>query len=150
MVAKTFLKTLSFIHMSLTIGLLVITAIILFQGKGFNANTNGDDLFLYIAPIISIIGYFGGQLLFNRSIATLNREQPLNEKLKVYTSASLIKYACIEGPAVICLVAYYSTGNALPLTIAFCLMAFLIVQRPSKHRIIEQLPLTPEEKKEFQ
>ncbi|MBQ4915234.1 hypothetical protein J8L85_12340 [Maribacter sp. MMG018] len=150
MVAKTFLKTLSFIHLSLVIGLLAVTGIILFQGKGFSADTNGDDIFLYIVPIISIIGYFGGQFLFNRSISKINREQSMKEKLTTYTSASLVKYACIEGPAIICLVAYYSTGNALPLTIAFCLMAFLIVQRPSKHRIIGQLPLTPEEKKEFQ
>ncbi|WP_047245431.1 hypothetical protein [Maribacter thermophilus] len=150
MAIKTFYRTLSFIHLSLVIGLLGLTVILLLQGKGFNAHTEGNDLLLYIIPIISIIGYFGGQFLFNRSISKINRQQSLKKKLTEYTSASLVKYACIEGPAIICLVAYYISGNALPLTIGLCLMALLIVQRPSRQKIIEQLPLTSEEQKEFQ
>lgn len=146
----TLYKTLSFIHISLVIGLLAVTGVILFQGKGFNANMSGDDLFIYITPIISIIGYFGGQFFFNRSISKINREQSLKEKLTVYTSATILKYAFIEGPAILCLVAYYISGNALHLTIAFCLILYLIAQRPSKQKALEQLPLSPKERNEFQ
>lgn len=143
---KTFLKTLSFLHLSLVIGLSIFTIIAVTQGKGFNTSTNGSDTLLYLVPIVALLGYFGSKFMFKKSMSKLKETDSLEDKLKRFQSASHIKYLLIEAPALFCLFVYYISGNALPLVIAICLLAFLFVQKPSKDRVLSQLPLSREEK----
>ncbi|MDP5062750.1 MAG: hypothetical protein NWP64_12585, partial [Maribacter sp.] len=98
----------------------------------------------------SIIGYFGSQWIFKKMISKIQLNTRLEDKLKKYQSALHIKYALIEMPAFIGLFAYYNTGNALPLVISICLLAYLAVQRPNKDNIIKNVPLTSEEQSQIQ
>lgn len=131
----------------MVLGLAVFTAFVLFQNKGFKANTNEDNVFLYIVPIAALIGYFGSQLVVKKMMGTIKRTATLQQKLNTFQSSQIIKFACIEAPAILGLFAYYSSGNALPLVISICLLAYLVVQRPNKERLLRFAPLTHEEQR---
>lgn len=142
---KTFLKSLSIIHLALVAGLTLLTVFVLLQGKGFNAFTNENNIFLYIVPSVAILGYFGSQFVFRRMTGNIKRAELLTKKLAKYQSAVITKLILIEAPAFVGLYAYYLSGNALPLVIALCLFAYLVVQKPNKNSIIKNVPLTQEE-----
>ncbi|MGC1514340.1 MAG: hypothetical protein WA810_02085 [Maribacter sp.] len=142
---KSFFKTLTLIHAALVGGLVLVTVFAILQEKGFESYTDPGNVFLYIVPIVALIGYFGSQFVFRKAMAKILLDQSLKEKLNGYFAALVMKFAFLEAPALLALFAYYSSGNALPLVIALCLLAYLIVQRPTKNHSIHCLPLTRDE-----
>lgn len=142
---KSFLKTLSYLHLSLVIGLILFSVIAYSQSNGITIEPDSNNLFLYMVPIVAIIGYFGSQFIFKKMINSIKIDATLEEKLKKYKSASHIKFFLLEIPALVSIFAFYSTGNALPLVIAVCLIAYLYVQKPSPDKIKTELALTSDE-----
>jgi len=137
-------------HLFLLAGLSIFTIWVIFQINSFNTSTTGEGLYLILVPVVAIFGYFGSQMIFKKLTTNIQMNLRLEEKLKKYQSALHIKYALIEVPAFLGLFTYYNSGNALPLVISICLLAYLAVQRPNKENIIKSLPLTPEEKAQIQ
>ncbi|MFT6796145.1 MAG: fatty acid desaturase [Maribacter sp.] len=144
---KTYLKTLKLLHLSLVAGLSIFMVVAIIQGDGFNTDLSTNSTFLYIVPVASLIGYFGSQVLFKKMLSSISQSDLFNQKLQRFQSALLVKYALIEAPAFLSLFAYYATGNALPLVIAGCLLAYLFVQGPTKEKLKSSLPLNAEEKR---
>jgi len=142
-----FIQTLQLIHLSLVAGLLVFSVFAFVQNNGFNTDLTTDSSMLYLVPITALLGYFGSQLLFKKMLSNIKLSDSFDTKLNTYQIASLVKYALIEAPAFIALFVYYTIGNALPLVIAVCLLAYLFVQRPNKEKIINILPLNSEERR---
>ena len=147
---KNFIKSLSIMHLFLLGGLIIFTVWVILQINTFNTSTNGQGPFLYVVPVFAMLGYFGSQWIFKKMTSKIKMDIKFEEKLKKYQSALHLKYALIEMPAFIGLFAYYNTGNALPLVISICLLAYLAVQRPNKDNIINSIPLTPDEKNQIQ
>ncbi|MDO6473181.1 hypothetical protein [Maribacter sp. 1_MG-2023] len=147
---KNFIKSLSIMHLFLLIGLSIFTIWVIFQINTFNTDSNAGSVFLYAVPLFAMLGYFGSQWVFKKMTSKIQLKTRLEDKLKKYQSALHIKYALIEMPAFIGLFAYYNTGNALPLVISICLLAYLAVQRPNKDHIIKNVPLTGEEQSQIQ
>lgn len=137
-------------HLFLLAGLSIFTIWVIFQINTFNTSSNGESIFLYAVPVFAMLGYFGSQWVFKKLTSKIQLSIRLEEKLKKYQSALHLKYALIEIPAFIGLFAYYNTGNALPLVISICLLAYLAVQRPNKDNIIKYVPLKPEEQIQIQ
>lgn len=146
---KTFLKILSIIHIALCAGLALFAIFVYFKNGDFTARMNQQDIFIYIVPIVAAAGYFLSQLVFKKQIASIAREEKLPIKLAKYQIASLIKYALLEGPGFLALMAYFWSGNALYLVIAIALIVYLFVQRPTAEKIKKELPLTLVEQKQF-
>ncbi|CAG2532334.1 hypothetical protein MAR621_02432 [Maribacter dokdonensis] len=147
---KSFIKSLTIMHLFLLIGLSIFTLGVFLQINSFNTSTAGQGVFLYMVPVFAMLGYFGSQWVFKKMTSNIKSESRLEEKLKKYQSALLIKYALIEIPAFIGLFAYYNTANALPLVISVCLLAYLAAQRPNKANIINNIPLKAQEKEQIQ
>lgn len=137
-------------HLALVIGLSIFTVLAYTQNMDFNTETDTKNVLLYIVPIAALIGYFGSQFLFKKLLMRITDTDSLEEKLKKYQSASHLKYALIEAPAFLALFAYYNSGNALPLVIAVCLLVYLFVQKPSKQKILMEIPLTMEQRRELE
>jgi hypothetical protein len=149
MQANNFLRTLSLLHYSLCGGLLFFSAFAYWQNGGFNASYQDGDIFIYIIPIVAAAGYFGSKYMFQNLLQNIPKEEPLQTKLARYQSASLIKYALIEVPAIIALFAYFWNGTALHFAVAITLMIYLFAQRPTKEKILLELQIDFEEKKQF-
>lgn len=133
-------------HYALVLGLLIFFVIALVQGNGFNTDLSSNRGLLYMVPVLALAGYFGSQVVFRKMLAGTQLSDSLETKLKKFQSASHIKYIVIEAPAFIALFTYFVTGNALPLVIAGCLLAYLFAQRPTKQRVLDNLPLSLKEK----
>lgn len=146
---KSYFKTLKLLHLSLVAGLSIFLVLAVVQGNGFQADLSNTSTFLYLVPIVALLGYFGSQVLFKKMLAKIAHSDSLNQKLQRFQSALLVKYALIEAPAFFSLFAYYITGNALPLVIAACLLAYLFVQRPTKEKLETSLRLSAEEKRDL-
>lgn len=131
-------------------GVSIFLVVSYWQTMEFNAEMDNQNLFLYIVPVFALLGYFGSQFVFKNILSKIRMDAKLDEKLNTYQTASIIKYALIEGPAFLAIVAYNSSGNALPLVIGICLILYLAVQRPNREKIIESLPLTLEEKRKLE
>ncbi|MFS4468425.1 hypothetical protein [Maribacter sp. 2210JD10-5] len=147
---KTYLKSLSFLHLSLVAGVALFTIFAVSKVQRFDTANGQGNVLLYAVPVVALIGYFGSQFIFKKLLSSLKNTDSLEDKLKKFQSASLVKYAFIEAPTFLALFIYYSSGNALPLVIALCLLAYLYVQKPNKERIIKSLPLTSEEVRTLQ
>ena len=146
---KSFIRTLTFLHGSLTLGLLAFTLFVYFQNRSFTVGTDSNDLYVYIVPTIAILGYFLGKFLFQKQLQRIDRKDNLTGKLVRYQIASLVQYALLEGPAFFALVIYYIKGNALYLVIGLSLLAYLIMLRPKIDTLIKALPLSQEEEQQL-
>ena len=145
---KTVLKTVQLVHLAMVLGLVVFGLFGYFQSEGFVYSTDGDiDVFLYLVPIVVLVGYFGSQIVFNKMLSKIRSNDPMATKLAKYQMATLMKFVCIEVPTLLALLAFYLTSNALYLVIAICMTAYLFVQRPNLSRLLVDVQLNAEEKK---
>ena len=137
-------------HLFLLAGLSLFTIWVIFQVNSFNTSTNGEDAYLYLIPVFALLGYFGSQIVFKKMTSKIDINLKLEEKLKKYQTALHLKFALIEIPSFLGLFTYFNSGNALPLVISICLLAYLAVQRPNKENIINSIPLSTDEKTQIQ
>lgn len=146
---RPFLRTLTIIHSGLCAVLLLFGIFAYYQNGGFMARMNPQNIFIYIVPIAAAAGYFLSQLLFKKQVHAISYEETLSTKLGKYQIASLLKYALLEAPGFLALMAYSWSGNALYLVIAIALIVYLFIQRPTAEKIKKELPLSLEEQKQF-
>lgn len=144
-----FLKTLKLIHMALVVGLVLFAGFAYVQIGGFAIASTEISFMVYLVPTIAVAGYFGSKYIFGRQIQKILRETPLSEKLQQYFSAAIIQYAVIEGPGFLALLAYFTSGNALFLVIAICLIVYLYTRKPTYQKLKNELQLSYAEQKEF-
>ncbi|MEP3209814.1 MAG: hypothetical protein ABJN95_11525 [Maribacter sp.] len=130
------------------IGLFVFAGFAFVQTRTFTV-ANGNNLFIYLIPIIAMAGYFGSKFVSQNLIRNLPKNEPLAKKLQRYQIATIVKYALLEGPAFLALGIYYLDGNALYLVVGFSLMIYLFFQRPALEKLKSELPLSLEDEKEF-
>jgi hypothetical protein len=101
---------------------------------------SGPDVLLYVVPVLGILGYFFGGYAFRLLLDPLEAGDPAARKFARYQSASLIRYGCLEIPALIALFAYMKQGYFFYLLIGMLLIAHQISIWPSRKRIEGQLP----------
>ena len=147
--AKSLLKTLTIIHISLVSGLVLFTVFAVFSINAFIAQTADQSVWIYITPIVAATAYFMSQFVFRKNLKSVDRQASLDGKMKSYMTASIVKYAILEGAGVLAIAAYFFSGNALHLTLAIALIAYLFVQRPTVAKVIKELRLTPSEERDF-
>ena len=144
------LRILPLIHLSMVMGLVLFTSVVYWHNPNFNTGMNSNDIFIYLVPVIAIIGYFASKSVFQNLLNTIARIGGIENKSGRYRRAAIIKYALLEGPAILALIGYYLKGNMLHLVIALCLIIYLFSQRPTRKRVIEDLKLTLEDQKELE
>lgn len=142
---KNFIKILTIIHSSLCFGLLLFAGFLYVQNRGFSTVIDSSDVLVYIVPTLAMAGYFGSKYVYQNLILKIAKNESLATKLGRYQVASLIKYALIEAPAFLSLFAYFASGNPMHLAIAVSLMVYLFFQRPTLHKIENEINLSNEE-----
>jgi hypothetical protein len=143
------LKTLKIIHLALCFGLALFAVLAYLQIGGFATANADSSLMLYLVPTLSVAGYFGSKYIFASQLRKIVQEAPLSQKLQQYFSASILQYAVIEGPGFLALLAYFTSGNALFLVIAICLVVYLFSLRPSYQKLKNELKLSYTEQKDL-
>ncbi|MBU2996155.1 hypothetical protein KO500_06905 [Cellulophaga baltica] len=147
---RKLIPTLKIIHIALVLGLVILGAISYFYGVGFVTNFEvTGDIFIYLVPIFAILGYFGSIYLFRKTVTAINKNDSLNKKLIQYQKALIVKFACIEAPAILALLIFMRNGYVLYFNIAVCLVIYLAIQTPTRDKLVKNLQLKPKEQKKL-
>jgi len=147
---KSFLRTFTLIHISLVAGV-IIPGLMMFlqiQNQIFSLSYSGDVMF-FVVPFMGIAGILVGNYLYGNNIKRLASKTTLMEKLNGFQSASIIKYALIEGPALLGIVAFMNEGNQYFLLISLFLALWLIAQKPTRDKVERDLMLEGSLKSDF-
>lgn len=145
-----FVQTLTMIYMALLSGLLFFIAIVFFQFDGGMTPTfDTSDTLLLIYPVIAIGAIVVSQMIFKKLLAAAENKPGLKNKLDSYQTASIIKFAMIEGPAFLGIVLSMTTGNTAFIAIAGVLVIFLILQKPSRTKVESDLNLRGDDRNRF-
>ncbi|WP_347372796.1 hypothetical protein [Aequorivita sp. Q41] len=148
---KSFFRTYALIHLSMVGGVLLFALIIFLQTKehALILSYNGDKLF-FIVPIMAILGIVAGNYIYQNILKKLASKNTLTEKLSGIQTAALIKYALIEAPALLSVTAFMHDGNLYFLIITLVLAGWLILQKPTRDKIVQDLKLEGNLKNQFQ
>lgn len=104
---------------------------------------------LYIIPTIAIISVFGSSYIFKMRLVALKDKTDLNAKFLDYRSALIVRWALLEGPSFLAIVAFILTGNYLLLSIAALIILFFIFIMPSKSKLESDLELSWQEENDL-
>lgn len=146
---KQYIRSVQLVHLALLLGLVGFAVAIYIINPSNKIDFSESGLFLYIVPLIMILGIVLGNFIFKKLITRTFKQNSLKTKLDNFLSAAIIKFALIEGPSLLALVAYLLSGNLLYIILASVLMVYLYMQRPTKTSVSETLKLSGELKNQF-
>ena len=148
---KTYLNTLKFIHAALLIGVLLFTIFIYATGEGFLIDfTVDNNVFVYLVPTIAVLSYFISNYVFGKQLKDLAKLNSLKSKLVLYLQACVVRYAFIEGAAILSTIAYRLNNHIFYLVISLLLILYLFKLRPNKNKVINDLELRLKDQQFFQ
>jgi len=134
-------------HLALFMGQVMFAAITLFLCKQPVLNLKpGNDVLFYLSPALVLFGIFMGSFLFKQSVAKLDEKPSLNEKLKAYQTAFIIRCAFAEGPSMFGIVCMLLTSNVYYLIVVGVNILYFIIIRPTKFKIVDDLNLNEQER----
>lgn len=143
MTPKTFLKSFSTLYYCIFASILLMALYVFSQQSNAVLDLSPEnDIFFYIVPTIAIAGFFGSNLIFKTYLNSLTIHNSLKSKLTGYQTASLLKYALIEGPAFLAMVIFMSERNLYYMIIAGILLGYFLMLRPSIDKISNGLNLS--------
>lgn len=148
--SKQFFTVLGIIHLAMLMGQVMFLGVTFFI-LNENGPSLGDDfesmalLQIGIAGVI-IMGLFGGNFLFKQQLVAAREKNTLGEKLNTYRTACIMRFALLEAPAILCIVAFMLTGNYFFAVVSAVVILVFLMNRPTKSKLILDLELSGEEK----
>jgi drug/metabolite transporter (DMT)-like permease len=96
-------KSLHIVHAALCAGviLFLITAVFINQQALIMVPANDNSIIIYIAIVMAVVSTILGYILFNIVVSKIDTSVPVNQKLPKYLSACIVRYALIEGGALL-------------------------------------------------
>ncbi len=141
-------KTIQIIYGAFVLGIILFSIFTYFSiNPTFSIYTN--DIFMVVVPVTALGGIVLSKFLYSSLINKISSNDDLSSKLAQYQSATLIKGACLEGPALLSIMATFITENSLFLLLALMLVGVMYLKFPKKEKFKEEIVLSFEEKTEF-
>lgn len=102
---------------------------------------NSTLVLIYVIPLILFGGIALSILLFKRRMESLAQIRDLKEKMSGYRGCLILKYALVEGPALLSILSALITHSVVFLFFALLSIGLLIYWRPTKASVINNLRL---------
>jgi hypothetical protein len=145
---KASLKVMAILHLAFTVMPLIFSLVILIVINNYSIfNFENIDLIYYLFPLIAMTVVYLSSIVFNNLLTKIERTHSLQEKLNKYQTASIIKYAMLEGSAILCIVTALITAHVIFIGIAWAIIAYLYLQKPTGDIVIKDLALNMTERK---
>jgi hypothetical protein len=144
--SPAYFKLITLVHAALLIGQILFGVVTysITNSTGLNLKP-GNDVFFYVALLLTVGGMLMGTFLFKQQVAKLADKASLREKLTAYQAALIIRFAFSNGPSMFGIVVYMLTGNLFYMILTTLNVLYFIWIRPTKDKIKEDLSLTYEE-----
>jgi hypothetical protein len=151
MTSKAYFKILSVLHGAMVAGQ-TIFAIIIFlvvylpgsgkpQASAAVLDPAHHDVVFYVAMGLVGACILASFLLFRMRVRQLRQKEGLSVRLTDYRSALLQRDVLLEGPGILCTIAFYTTLNERFLALS-CLMIFLfLIWWPTRQRVIADIEM---------
>ena len=139
----------SALFVGVIIFLLLAVVLIKFNGK-FSDNDDLDKILLVVVSIIAAICLVSAFSIYKRQINGLvNSVLPLTEKLNNYRAILIVYLALCEGAALFSIISLILTGNFWSIAVTATMLAAMLIKRPSRQRVINELQLDWQEQQEL-
>lgn len=144
------IKALSLLHFSLLIGQVVFAAIAyyLFYSGTLKPMAAGENT-KYIVMGVGALGFLMVILSFSlyrkKTERLRNSNIPAKDKLISYRAANLIRWAMLEAPVLLAIIAFMLTGHYNFLLLAAAILIGFISTRPTAPKAAAELGISEEE-----
>ena len=141
-------KSLQILHGAFLAGMVlfsIVSVIINITGrlKGVDASLEKP---LQVIALLLTAGSAGmGFFIFNKRIQSVDNNANAAERINIYRSIAIIRWAMIEAPVLFIIISFMLTGNYAFLGLAVVLMGIFASTAPLKNKIVQQLQLNDNE-----
>jgi hypothetical protein len=146
-------KVLQLLHRAMLAGMVLFCLIALFlvitgQTK-YVATFTGKAL--QVTEIVVVFLFAGGgSLLFNKKIQSTTTVETAAERMRIYRTSVIIRWAMTEIPVLFAIIAFVLTGNYAFLALATVLMVLFALIAPAKNKIIQLLQLNDQDVRQME
>ena len=147
---ENFFRLHSIIFLAMIVGMVAFLVFAYLQTKDTQyLLLDFNDPFMFIAPAALLGGITAGNFIFKTLIAKGIEGKQLNEKLTVYTSVTIIKYALTEGPVLIATVGYFMSGNQVFALLAIVGILYFFTLKLNPEKVARALNLSYDERNDL-
>ena len=97
---------------------------------------------IYVGAGVVFLTFFASDAVFKKMLSQVDSTMDLEGKVAKYRSASIVKYALIEGAALLLAVAYMLTGSYEYFMLLGVTIGYFIYVRPTEEKLIDSLNLS--------
>jgi uncharacterized membrane protein YhaH (DUF805 family) len=98
--------------------------------------TDYDSTFQVIAVAIAAAGFFIGTKIFKKRLHEIRESgAAAQEKFNKYKGASILLWAMIEAPALLCIIFFYLTANYAFIALAAVLIFLFFIFGPNRQKL---------------
>jgi hypothetical protein len=138
------LRMTTILFLALLAGQIIFGLLVLFvvnNGKMQFSIPPATDVFLIVVPVMAITSVAAGIFIFKLQLKKIAEKESLPDKIQLYLSATIIRFALIEGPSLLAIVCCMLTNNLFYIAISFLLIVYMISLRPTNYRIDNDINL---------
>lgn len=106
---------------------------------------NGKVIAIGVAAIALVLVTLSTTLYKKKIAAIKEGAQTVSEKLNAYRAANIIRWAMLEAPVLLSIVAFMLTGNKNLLILIAGILILFITTRPSAARVASELSIAEED-----
>ncbi len=150
--AKGYLNTLYIIFFALVFGQVMFGFVAFFFQSTQQVHESTSDLnslLLYIVPFLVLAGIISSIFFYRSKLRSIRASSSLHQKLVDYRVSMIVKFAMLEVPSLVAIVAYLLTANIIFLGLAGIVILNFILERPSVRKLTLDLELSQKDKALF-
>lgn len=138
-------KGIQIIHFALVVGLIFFAIFFTTMSQAkLNVDLNDQWFpFIAVATGIAAMNLMLSKILFEKLIAPFRTNSSIEYNIQHYRKAFIMKLALLEFSALFSLIITFLSGSIITLALAILVIILLVTQRPSVHRLAEDLHLSP-------
>ena len=141
-------RQLKIIFFTLATGQIIyfLISLVLIKEELVILNKDFNTVLGFIVPVLVVIMVVASKLLYNHTINSSDRKASKAEKLNLYRTTNIIKFALLEGANLLSITFYLMTGDFLYAGMFIIVMAIFFVNSPGKEKFMAEFGLSSFEK----
>ena len=135
------------IYLALLAGMILVFAVSIWlvQSDEFVPNTDMDNLFQIVIPLVGLTAMFFSRYLYKKQVIKVDKNSDIITKLNFYRTFKVISFALIEGAGLFALIGFMITENYLYVFVFVFLIGFLFMIRPSREGFVSDFKISRDE-----
>lgn len=137
-------KQLKIIFIALASGQIIyfLTASVLLMNEIVETNKEYSTVMGFVVPILVVLMVVASKLLYNYLINSKQQDTSQAEKINIYRTGNITRFALIEGANLISITAYLITGDFLYAGLFVIVIGIFFINYPSKEKFMAEFGLS--------